>query len=400
MVKFTISQYVKNIWYNILSVLIISLVLIISTIYISNIKEQTKLYRIVSPYLCDNCAIMSMQSDFSEEGLVKLEKSLKCTILASYVSGTESAQTVVYNENIMSELTPRLSRGTQIGQGHKYDDAIEVLISENSLGYDVGDYFVLNSFDSETGQEIQIRAIVKGVLREGQRIFAPSGRAFQGMSYEDMYALNYHKQTGDNYIITTEEELSKISANLIYDNQTCIYKFEDDITPMELNSNLIKISEFEKQYSSVTSSMTYSVKELTEGMNESYENVMITYIPLTIGVFILMATCIVGIIAIKTARSMKYYSILYISGMKYTDAVMLTGFEMAINCLIAVVLAVSLVTIQEKFSVIGTINCYIQGIQIGIMAIMGCVLVIFSMVMTGVILKERTPMEILRDTAY
>lgn len=400
MVKFTISQYIKNAWYNILSVLIIALVLIISTIYISNIKEQTKLYRIVSPYLCNNSAIMSMKWDFNEKELIKLEKSLKCTVLSSYIYNSNNIQTIVYDDKIMLELTPRLSRGTQIGQGTKYDDAVEVLISENSLGYDVGDYFVIYTLDEHTGQEIQIKVVVKGVLKEGQRIFGPSTRAFAGMTYEDLYKLNYHKQTGDNIIITTEEELSKISANLIYRNEVCIYKFEDDITPQELNSNIIKISEYEKQYGIGSSSMSYSVTDLTRGMHESYENVMLTYIPLTIGVFVLMATCIVGIIAIKTARSMKYYSILYISGMKYKDAVMLTGFEMAINCIIAVVLAVSLVTIQEKYSVIGTINCYIQGTQIGIMVIMGCVLVLFSMLMTGIILKERTPMEILRDTAY
>jgi hypothetical protein len=64
------------------------------------------------------------------------------------------------------------------------------------------------------------------------------------------------------------------------------------------------------------------------------------------------------------------------------------------------VLAVSLVTIQDKYSLIGAINCYIQGIHVAIIGIMGCVLVFFSMLMTGIVLKERTPMEILRDTAY
>ena len=187
MVKFSIAQYVKNAWYNIISVLIIALVLIISTIYISNIKEQTKFYRIVSPYLSENSLIMRMQMDFDEDELIKLEKSLKCTTAPFYVYSSVAIQTVVYDEKIMSELTPRLSRGEQIGQGAKYDDAIEVLISENSLGYDVGDYFTLYLYDYENKQEIPVKAVVKGVLREGQRIFAASTRAFAGMTYEDLY---------------------------------------------------------------------------------------------------------------------------------------------------------------------------------------------------------------------
>ena len=400
MVKYIISQYIKNALYNILSILIITLMLIISTIYISNIKEQTKLYRLVSPYLCNNSAIMSMEIEFDEKELIKLEKSLKCKTLTSYVVGVETVQTIVYSEDIMSQLRPRLVKGTQIGQGKQYDDAIEVLVSDNSMGYDVGDYFTLNAYDLQKEQIIEIRAIVKGVLSEGQRIFAPSTHIYAGMTYDDMYAVNYHRQTGNNFIITTESELVKISPNLDYNNFVCIYKFNDDITSEEFYSNIIKISEYEQQYSSITSSMMYSVKDLTRGMHESYENVIITYIPLTIGVFILMATCIVGIIVIKTARSMKYYSILYISGMKFKSAVLFTGVEMTINCLFAIVLAVSLVTIQDKYSLIGAINCYIQGIHVAIIGIMGCVLVFFSMLMTGIVLKERTPMEILRDTAY
>lgn len=400
MVKFSIAQYVKNAWYNIISVLIIALVLIISTIYISNIKEQTKFYRIVSPYLSENSLIMSMQMDFDEDELIKLEKSLKCTTLSLYVHSSEPVQTVVYNEKIMSELTPRLSRGEQIGQGAKYDDAIEVLISENSLGYDVGDYFTLYLYDYENKQEIPVKAVVKGVLSEGQRIFAESGHAYAGMTYEDMYALNYHKQTGDNIVITTEDELAKLSFELGYEHQVCIYKFADDITPEELNANIITISEYEKQFRGATSAMIYSVKDLARGMNEAYKNVMITYIPLTIGIFVLMATCIVGIIVIKTARNMKYYSILYMLGMKYKNAVIMTGIEMTINCFIASVLAISLITIQEKYSLIGTINCYFQSEQMSVVLIMSAALIVLSMLMTRIVLKERTPMAILRDTAY
>ena len=275
-----------------------------------------------------------------------------------------------------------------------------MLISENSLGYDVGDYFTLYLYDYENKQDIPIKAVVKGVLREGQRIFAESGRAYAGMTYEDMYALNYHKQTGDNIVITTKDELAKLPFELGYENQVCIYKFADDITPEELNANIIKVSEFEKQFSSVTSAMKYSVKDFARGMNEAYKNAMITYIPLTIGIFVLMATCIVGIIVIKTARNIKYYSILYMLGMKYKNAVIMTGIEMTINCFIASVLAISLITIQEKYSLIGTINCYFQSEQMSVVVIMSAALIVLSMLMTRIVLKERTPMEILRDTAY
>ena len=167
-----------------------------------------------------------------------------------------------------------------------------------------------------------------------------------------------------------------------------------------MNANIIKVSEFEKQFSIATSAMTYSVKDFVRGMNEAYKNVMITYIPLTIGIFVLMATCIVGIIVIKTARNIKYYSILYMLGMKYKNAVIMTGIDMTINCFIASVLAISLITIQEKYSLIGTINCYFQSEQMSVVVIMSAALIVLSMLMTRIVLKERTPMEILRDTAY
>ena len=139
---------------------------------------------------------------------------------------------------------------------------------------------------------------------------------------------------------------------------------------------------------------------MVEQQHQETKVLMIKYIPLTIAVCVLIGICIVCMVSIKNAKSMKYYASLYICGMPYQTASIMSAVEMLVNCILSVAMAMSIITMQNKFLIFGEINCELGAGQLGIMFGI-CIVIIFStFLMTRNTLKERSPMNVLRDTAY
>ena len=406
MIKFLFGEYVRNVWYNVVSVLMITATVIISTIYISNITAQTKLYRLVSQYLNEDSIIMHHEAEGFDSGtLTKLEKTLmtKCFLCVS--NDIQIGKCHVYNDEIMSVMPPRLAKGRQIGSADKNDDRIEVLISENVKSYGVGDEITLKYYylDWENMVEIpvDIKCVIVGVIAEGQKMCISSGKGGIEAGYEDLYLTYSHEQTRETLILTTEEQLSKLDLELNYIYENVIFKFEEDITEEERNANQLKVTEYElEKRGTTTASGLQSPSRLTEMMEVNHRNIMLKYVPLTIGMIILVTVCIVGIISIKTARSMRYYSTLYICGMNPGKALILSGGEMLINCVLATVLGISLMTIQNKMEIVDTINCELGTTQILTISALSMVMILMSMLVTRTVMKERSPMDILKDTTF
>ena len=68
MFRFGISEYIRNWWFNLCVVLIMVVMMLISTIFISNIEEETKIYRLANKYI-DEDSIFALEifSDFYKE---------------------------------------------------------------------------------------------------------------------------------------------------------------------------------------------------------------------------------------------------------------------------------------------------------------------------------------------
>ena len=97
---------------------------------------------------------------------------------------------------------------------------------------------------------------------------------------------------------------------------------------------------------------------------------------------------------------MRYYAIMHMCGMKRGTTIRLSGTEMLINCIFAIMLAVSLIVIQNYHSIIGTINCEIGFIQILTMVTISILIIMTTMLVTNASIKECTTIEILKDTTY
>ena len=84
--------------------------------------------------------------------------------------------------------------------------------------------------------------------------------------------------------------------------------------------------------------------------------------------------------------------------MHYKKAAVITGVEMLTNCGIALMLTMSILKIQSKLKIFGTINCDINVITVLTLIVIISITVVFSMVMARRCLKDNTALEILRNT--
>lgn len=406
MARFAIGEYIRNIGYNIVSILLLAVTFIACTIFLSNISAQRRMMVFLSPYLNENSIIIGrLGHDFDVTELMLYDTSIMTREAFCFSDDLVDATTcLVYNEYSMDNLTPRLLEGNLIKKTDSEDEIMQVLVSENSSDIGVGDIIEVSFFSEEgamEGEMISMPARVTGVIASGQKLLFGNGvNISKTMESSDIFGTYSYEQLGYALIVTTEDEFAKLPKKVVEENYRCIVKFDEKITNAERNENYQKVMKYEREYGLTGTSAFPETSRLVDMQKEEMQDLIIKYIPLTVAVFVLVAVCIICMVSIKNANSMHYYATLYICGMPYEKAVIMSGMEMFVNNFLAIVIAVTFVLIQNKRPVIGEINCELGSIQVCVMIIISIVIVLWSMLTTRNTLKERSPMNVLKDTAY
>lgn len=389
MFKFALDEYVKNIWYNIISVFILAVSIIVSTIFITNLIQETKVYRLVKPYLDEKSIIINSANGIDVSLLSKVENTLMTHELFCMSDNQIGLNTcVVYTDEVMKIMPPRLLEGQLIEKVEADEDTLVVWISRNSGGLSTGDEITLNFFSATEEKTIKVKALIAGVIADGQRIFMSDTTISSNMEYDDIYCLYSHRQMGTPVVITTEDELSKIDEELYGQNKKCIVKFQENITEEERLENYFKVVDMEEATHGHSSVGTFPESEqLYENMKASVRSTIMKYVPLTFILLVLITVCIMGIVLIKNANSTEYYRILSICGMSARGAVCITGLEMLINSILSIIIAISFVELQNKYVFFGKINCRLDSIQICVMVTICLIVILLSMLITRVYME-------------
>lgn len=399
MFRLGINEYVRNTWYNIITVFIMVAMMCVTVVFISNVDRQTRLYRLTSEYIDSNSIFLNYSTKEDWKLLNKVEKIMSSQTTTSWIKNVENSrfQLLVYSDDFMKYLSPRLDEGQFPYKKQLDNDIIPVVISHNPYGISTGDVISIEVF-TNSEKAININVYIAGILSDGQSVASLSGNVLEDMTYEDFFETYNYEQTGEVIMITSKDELSKISDDIMLFNYNSIVKFEESITEEEYEANINAVKEYERERFKVSSVDVYPDTDTVIKWNkELFNSILIKNIPLTIAIFILVLTCIAGIVSIKTYRSTRYYGILYTCGMNYRTAVMITGIEMLANCCLALMLSVSILKIQSKLKIFGVINCDINIVTVSVLIVSCIITVVFSMLMTGRSLKENTAVEILRN---
>ena len=91
MFRFALSEYIRNFWFNLCTILLIIVIMVLSTIFISNIEQDTREYRLAEQYI-DKDSIFVIWSFYDLKQMIedKLGKEDKLLYSQSIAGGIES----------------------------------------------------------------------------------------------------------------------------------------------------------------------------------------------------------------------------------------------------------------------------------------------------------------------
>lgn len=409
MFRFALSEYIRNFWFNLCTILLIIVIMVLSTIFISNIEQDTREYRLAEQYI-DKDSIFVTWSFYDlkqmiEDKLGKEDKLLYSQSIAGGIEGNKDANisSLVYPQQVMEKLEPRMDETVNILDAKKNKDIIIAYISHNPYGIEAGDVFSYEILTLEGEDDgICVDVYVAGIIGEGQRLYSSVGEVFSDMVYKDFFNLYSYEQTGKVKMIIPEQELCKIKE-IDRINKTSIYENiiinpSDNMSEDERIALAEAISEYEKNIRPITSEMVYpDAKDIVYRSNVLHKSELYKYIPLTIIVMVLFIVCVTGIVTIKTIISSRFYGIMYMCGMHYTIAQRMTAVEMTLNSVIATVFAISILTLQNKLKLVGEINCNLDILQYGFMFAICTVIILWSTMTAKRVLKDNPPIQITKN---
>jgi len=401
MIRFGISEYIRNFWFNLCIIMLLLVMMLVSVILVSNIDEQTGPYRLAEKYIDDDSMFLSDVFAERMEELEQYGELLTVQVMFGSVANNEHSniKAIVYTEEVMNYLKPRIDFGTYPQNVRSDDNIVRVLISHNPYGLKTGDTFMYEAFTKD-GSLLQIQVYIAGVISEGQRLYTESGYISTDMTYEDFFPVYSYEQTQQVRMIVLEEEMKKISEEKLFSYYSNIMiSPEDNLSLNERTEIWEEIKNYELEFSGLDIISPYpSAQELVERNEIIYESIVMKYLPLCIIVILLFSISIIGMVTIKTVKSIRYYGIMYTCGMRYITAQMIAGMEMVFNCVMAFMSTVVLLTLQKVFHIVGEINCNLDTVELIVMVCVCTVTVVGSVLATRGVLKEHTPVEILKNT--
>ena len=401
MIRFGISEYIRNFWFNLCIVLLLLVMMIISTILLSNIDKETGSYRLAEKYMDEDSMFLFDAFPEYMEGLESYGEILATQAMYGGVADIEgpSIEANVYTDEVMNNLKPRLDSGRYPQNVKADENTICALISHNPYGIEAGDTFNYQVYTADL-KEYQFQVYVTGVISEGQRLYTELTSISRDMTYGDFFPLYSYAQTEQVRMIIPEEELEKLPMEELYSMfWNIIINPDDDISDEERISIQNEIKRYQIESAPTCMEFSYpSAMKLVENNEMIYNSILMKYLPLSIIVILLFSICIVGIVTIKTIKSIRYFGIMYTYGMQYRTAQLTAGLEMGFNCLMAFMATVALLTLQTKFDIVGEINCNLDTLELLVMAGVCVITVVGAVLTTRDVLKEQTPVEILKNT--
>lgn len=400
MIRLGFKEYVRNFWFNFFTVIILAFMIISSTILISTLVNQTKTYRYAKKYLGKKGSFITMTESKCIDELEDIEDFMGSQkIIIKLLDNIQIyPEAVVYDERMENYIKPILSEGKWIDDKSGNKDTIYAVISENPYGIKTGDTIKASIASNKGDQEVKVH--ICGKIMEGQRIYMPGGTIRSDMSIDDLFQKYSYEQLQTVLLITTTSQIEKLNVEPEITYGNVIVKYKDSISDEAFKQNQEDIYDYsilQLDGNSAAFDREMSIEKIKKQSDEEEKNIYLKYIPMISVDFILICICIMGISAVKTARSAKYYGKLFVCGMKWSGGTLLTIMEMAVNSIMAIVLSIVMLIIHNKYMMFGRIFANLGIRQVVIMTVMCFLTIAASGTMSSIVMKENAPVDILRE---
>ena len=243
-----------------------------------------------------------------------------------------------------------------------------------------------------------VKFYIAGVLSEGQKMYGFDG-ASRDMIYTDLFSTYSYGQLGEILAITTQKEMEKLEGNIYHEYDSGILTFDEKLTDDEVDNIKKEIVEYERERNNGVSFIENVFPTMKNFISESKDMFYIElkkYIPMLVVICTISLVCMIGIISIKTDMSLKSYTIFRLLGMKGRSIILCNGIEMLINIICALILFVSIATIQNVYGIVDKINLRIDMLTLISVCVFGVLAVVSNVIVSAIILRNNTPVQILK----
>lgn len=299
----------------------------------------------------------------------------------------------------------------------KEEDVVGIVISDNKLGYKVGDIvelpncYDMKNWDWYNGSAINstIKFKICGIYSKKSLVYYSSNNMpllnlNQSMnsvffSLEEMES--YNSKLGMSGFLyealayTTRDEMEKCMS--FYDNvhltntiqNNLLVDYKDDITDEE-------IEECRKFFNRIGAKNFVSYEEMDDLNYREIEVLLMRFYPLAIASAILGLIAIISMAVIITKSELKTYSILYSIGMNWKSAVVINNIQVLISSVLAYIISASFYNIIKIIKPDNSIT-FALGVDQNLYCIIVALLIVLISSLAPLIMLDRTsPIDVYR----
>lgn len=250
MLQLGIDEFIRNVKKNIMVILQLTIIFILSVMIVSVYESQTLMSNAVMKYIDDTGAYIDPNAEKWDENKVKNMPGVEEYIYANrtnmyvYSKGYDKEPDgniyfAVYDEDKIT-YRPVLKSGKWYSDVDEKENRINVVISENTPDYDVGDIILAECFD-DSGKSRNIELYVTGVVYERTMMFGHN-TTFSNANNSYLSLFANHADVGNKSNLSfsiigvmSMEDINKYSI-VTYPGKG-IVDYEDDISKEQINAN-------------------------------------------------------------------------------------------------------------------------------------------------------------------
>lgn len=319
------------------------------------------------------------------------EDMLSCHYLAAYMETGNSSDVInaiSYDDEIIRRFQPDMEKGCWFHDENSSDE-IEVVISNNDYGWNVGDVIDVSMLNEETTFTVHARVV--GVIKEGARIIGLNTNGTKEENYLLFYQTYRYDVEKIPLLLFSKSALDKLSPRPqqgIY--SSTLIRYNDDTSEETLKSDAQRLA-------NMGAIRTISLTDLDKGSKGYIYRQLYNLMPIVGVLLVLVFVSSISSSALSAKRRMRDYALYYIVGLQWKQCIIVNFLQSIIICAISAV--ISIITLfsfqyselRDVFRIEWNLWLFLTFVVILLLQLMA------SMLIPIQLLRHTTPKEILTN---
>ncbi len=380
---------------SLLMVVQVGLIMFLTVAAVTVYREQSVKYSYLKDLLKKDGFVSGLNlADVNEAGgLDKLMRikgidEFHCVFNANFKmsgrGGAGSIEFYAYDE-LFSKYVPELSEGRWFTKKSGNGKTIEAVVSSNSYGLKYGD-----TVECYYGSR-KVSLHICGVLSDKANIFVKTRSLSSYDSLFDFYSsYDASREDGGGILFTSINELEDAGITPYYYGN--FFGVFSENTPERSRQRIM--NEFRRN------NVVIEFSELRERTEEDINRKISAILPVALGAFVMVILGIASLSAIDTLNSRRSYAVFFSCGMRWEKAMRIAMIKAAITCLLGAVVMFLLRFISVLTKLDKTFMFELGFWQIFACFCVALLMVAVSALVSGYLLKNNQPADVLRESRY